>query len=191
VLSSGDVAALRQLDRLVDGLNWPLVLTLIRPSFQPPQWNYVPGSDGAARLTDPCDIWDCLKWACGLYDAAIAAAGQQYNADVDAAYLDFYSDMQVNLESYFGFMAIFAEIGFGGSIGGASVDDWSEYINGFEAQNWSELSTDLANARNALKNRVCTAINDLKARVAWCVQDCPEYAWLTDFLDSYFGASGC
>jgi hypothetical protein len=186
------VAILRYLDQGSDGVDWTEVLHLLRPPLELPTWTPVPGSDGAARVQGSCNsVEQCLLAAALAYDAAVAEAGRAYGEWVDQAQLDYEQDRKVTSESRWGMAKTLSGSLFMGTVGGAGTGAWYDYYKWFDQQNKAQLDKELADAKKKLKDDLCKAARDLRDAVLDCIEDCPEWAWLADYMNSWVASQGC
>jgi hypothetical protein len=191
-IDADSVVILRYLDRTPGGVDWTAVLHALRPELDLPVWTPEPGSDGSARLQSSCDnVLECLLAAQAAYNAGVTAAAHAYGDWVDQAQQDYEYDRRVISESRWGMARIFSNSLFMGTVGGAGPGAWYDYYKGFDQQNKAQLDKELADAKTWLKNELCRLAGELRNDVLECIEDCPEWAWLADFMDTWVAAQGC
>ncbi|MCC7014484.1 MAG: hypothetical protein IT454_18125 [Planctomycetes bacterium] len=189
------LAYARSLDAAL-GLDWGVLMQILRPTFAPPSWSGSSAGGGALSPTVAqgggcATVEDCLLAAENAYNAALASAYNDYSQHVDAAWADYTADAEANRQSTEGFFDAFSRAGWNGPLGGSSYQTWCMYVAEFEAANEAELFQDLENAKNNLKNAVCAAGKDFVDAVKDCIRDCPEWAGLGAAMDAWLANQGC
>jgi hypothetical protein len=176
VLSAAEFALLRQLDVALGGLDWALLQTLIRPSFQPAAWNYSPGTDGAARQGGCATAWECLVEASHRYRNAQIAAHAAYLAELDLARQDYEMDQAIIRGSQARMARLFAQAGYQGTIAGAPYSAWMTSYHQYAAANKAQYEAECQQAAERRRAADCANLKQAKADVWNCTKDCPDYA---------------
>ncbi|MBL8801186.1 MAG: hypothetical protein JNN27_04265 [Planctomycetes bacterium] len=196
VLSAAEFALLRQLDKVLGGLDWPLVQMLIRPAFQPAPWSYSPPSDGAFLPQGGCaTAWQCIVEASHRYRNAEIAAHSAYLAELDAARADFEADNEVMSDATNNILKLFGDTQYQGNLGGASFEAWMESLQQQSDQNQKQYDHECKLAADRRRAADCANLRQAKADVWNCTRDCPDYndarAAFDAMVDTMLAQMGC